>query len=103
MEIKVNEQTYKIDKFTRAKSKMYDEAFGKIKSKSEAGQMYSDEDYDLMVSTLVKIYDHQFSEAKLNDEDITDIIFAFINIQVGTQEKLNNRIEASKKAFTKRK
>lgn len=103
MEIKVGEKTYKIDKFNRKKSKLYDEAFEKIKTKSESGTTYSDEDYDLMVSTLVKIYDNQFSENELNEEDISDIIFAFINIQVTTQKNLNDKLEGAKKAFTKRK
>lgn len=104
MELILKNKTYKVDKILRAKNKIFNEAYEKIKTKADKSMEFNDDDLDLMVSTLVKVYDNQFTEEDINDDlDVADIIFNFMNIQIDIQSKLNKRIEQAKKSLPKGK
>lgn len=105
MEIKLKGKTYKCGVITRAKNRIYEAASEKFRIKSEKQEPFNDEDYEIMVETIVKLYDNEnVTEDAINDEmEISDIIFAFMNVQIQVQGKLNSKIEQAQKAFTKRK
>lgn len=104
MELILNNKKYKVDKINRAKNKIFNEAYEKIKVKAENNAEFNDDDLDLMVETIVKLYDGQFTEDEINDDmDIADIIFNFMQVQIQIQAKLNKNIENAKKAFSKGK
>lgn len=104
MKILVKGKEYKIDKITRAKNKIYAEAFNKINEKAEKGITNEDEDMDLIENTLVNLYDNQFTKEDLEEDmDVVELTFAFMEIQIDLQTRLNKKIEAAKKSFTKGK
>lgn len=102
MKIIINGKTFESGKITRAKYKIYTEAKKKITEKEEKSVDYNDDDLDLMVSTLVKLYDNQFSEDDINDDfEIADIIFEFMQCDIDIMGKLNNKIDKAQKGFLK--
>lgn len=104
MKIKINDIEYEFGKLTRGKEKIYNEAYKKIEDNSKKNKNTDEEDYDLMVNTLVKLYDNQFTEDDVNDNlETPDIMGAFMNILLYKQSKLNKYLEDSKKDFTKGK
>lgn len=104
MKIIINGKTFESGKITRAKYKIYTEAKKKITEKEEKSVDYNDEDLDLMVRTLVKLYDNQFSEDDINDDfEIADIIFEFMQCDIDIMGKLNNKIDKAQKGFLKMK
>lgn len=104
MELVLNTKKYEMGKITRAKKKVFDETFDKIRVKAEGGQEFNDDDLDLMVKTIVKLYDDQFTEEEINDDmDVADIIFNYMSVQIQIQGKLNKKIETAKKTFSKGK
>lgn len=104
MEITVKGKKYKLDKVTRAKNKIYSEAFKKINDNAEKGKTNDDEDMDLIEDILVKMYDEQFTKEDLEEDmDVVDLTFAFMEIQIDIQQRLNNKIDNVQKVFNKRK
>lgn len=102
MKIIINGKTFRSGKITRAKYKIYTEAKKKIAEKEEEIIDYNEEDLELMVSTLVKLYDNQFSEDDINsDFEISDIIFEFMQCDIDIMGKLNNKINKAQKDFLK--
>ena len=104
MKITVKGKEYKFDKITRVKNKIYTDAFNKINEKAEKGIANDDEDIDLINATLVKLYDNQFTCEDLDEDmDIVDLTYAFMEVQIDIQSRLNKKIENAKKSFTKGK
>ncbi|MBN1044913.1 hypothetical protein DVW08_05940 [Clostridium botulinum] len=104
MKLILNGKEYKVDKINRKKNTIFNEAYEKIKVKAETNAEFNDNDLDLMVETIVKLYDEQFTEDEVNEEmEVADIIFNFMQVQIEIQSKLNNKIEKAKKAFLKGK
>lgn len=104
MELTLNNKKYKVDKINRAKNKIFNEAYEKIKTKAEGEGEFNDEDLDLMVETIVKLYDNQFDIDEVNEDmEVADIIFNFMQVQIEIQSKLNKNIEKAKRAFSKGK
>lgn len=104
MELILNKKTYKVDKINRAKNKIFNEAYKTIKVKAEGNAEFNEEDLDLMVETIVKLYENQFTEEEVNEDmEIADIIFNFMNVQIEIQSKLNKNLENAQKAFPKGK
>lgn len=102
MKIKINDQEFDSGKIVRGKYKMYAEAKKKLQSKSEV--QYDDTDLDLMVNTLVKMYDNQFTEDDINEDlEVADIIFEFMQFDVEMIGKLDKKIDKATKAFMKGK
>lgn len=104
MKIKVKDKIYDSGKVTRKKYSIYTEAQKVMLEKQRLGSSYTDEDLDLMVSTIVKIYDNQFTEEDINEDfEISDIIFEFMNCDIEIVGKLDRKIDKATKAFTKGK
>lgn len=104
MQIIINGKKFESGKINRAKYKIYTEAKKKITEKEEKEIDYNDDDLDLMVSTLVKLYDNQFNEDDINNDfEIADIIFEFMQCDIDMMGKLNNKIDKAKKGFLKMK
>lgn len=109
MTITVNGKTYTIEKMNRKKKKLYTDEFYRIleiQKKLEKGVPVEITDDDLigeMYETLVKLYDHQFTVEELDEEDVTDMTFAFMSIQIELEEKLNKKADEAKKVFKKGK
>lgn len=100
MVIKLNDKEYKSVKMTRKYYKIYIEAFKKLETK----EIYDDEDLDLMVDTLVKIYDNKFTEDEVNKElAVNDIIYNFMMLQADETIELQKKIDKAQKAFLKSK
>lgn len=100
MLIKLNGKEYKSVKMTRKYYRIYMEAFKKLEKK----EIYEDEDLDLMVDILVKIYDCKFTEDEVNDDlAINDIVYNFMMLQAGENLELQKKIEKAQKAFLKSK
>lgn len=98
MEIILNGKTYKVDKISRAKYSLFNNAFKKIEEK----QIYDDEDLDLMAETIVKIYDNQFTVDDINEQlDVPDLIWAFSYINISIMEKINKKAKQVKRGFIK--
>ena len=104
MELILNKKKYTVEKINRAKNKLFNEAYEKIKVKAESNAEFNDDDLDLMVETIVKLYENQFTEDEVNEDmEVADIIFNFMQVQIQIQSKLNKNLENAKKAFTKGK
>ncbi|MCR6515803.1 hypothetical protein M4I33_13080 [Clostridium sp. LY3-2] len=102
MKIKILDKTFDSGKIVRKKYKIYTEAKEKLNNKN--GVEYTDEDLDLMVNTLVSIYDNQFTEEDINDNfEIADIIFEFMHCDIEVMGKLDSKIDKATKVFTKNK
>ncbi|GAA0069253.1 hypothetical protein UT300003_07760 [Clostridium sardiniense] len=102
MKINVKGQEFNSGKIVRGKYKLYTEAKEKLKAKSEVE--YDDTDLDLMVNTLVKMYDNQFTEDDINDDfEVSDIIFEFMQCDIEIMGKLDKKIDKATKAFMKGK
>lgn len=100
MVIKLNDKEYKSVKMTRKYYKIYIEAFKKLETKD----IYEDEDLDLMVKTLVNLYDNKFVEEDINEElTVSDIIYNFMMLQTDETIELQNKINKAQKAFLKSK
>lgn len=104
MKVIVKGKEYEVKKITRAKNKIFNDAFDKVKNKAEGGQEFSEEDLDLMVETLVKLYDNEFTHDDVNEDmEVSDIIFNFMGVQIDIQTKLNKKLNGAKKNFTQGK
>ncbi|KOA90874.1 phage tail assembly chaperone G [Clostridium botulinum] len=100
MKIIVKGKEYTSGKMVRSKYKIYSGAREKLIGKDT----YTDEDLDLMVDVLVKLYDEQFTEDDINDDmEVNEIIFNFLSADIEIADKLNNKIEKINKVFTKGK
>lgn len=100
MLIKLNDTEYKSVKMTRKYYKIYMDAFKKLENK----EIYDDDDLDLMVNTLVKIYNNKFTEEQINEElAVSDIIYNFMMLQVDENIELQNKIEKAQESFLKSK
>lgn len=100
MVIKLNDKEYKSVKMTRKYYKIYIEAFKQLENK----EIYEDEDLDLMVKTLVNLYDNKFDEEDINEElTVSDIIYNFMMLQTDETIELQKKIEKAQKAFQKSK
>lgn len=104
MEITVKGTKYKSGKINRKKYKTYTEAKKKIAEKEEKNIEYNEEDFDLMVNTLVELYDGQFTEDDINEDfEVADIIFEFMHCDIEVMGKLDNKLDKAIKVFTKGK
>lgn len=100
MKITINNKEYKSVKMTRKYYKIYMDAFKRLENK----EMYEDEDLDLMVKTLVNLYDNKFDEEEINEElTVSDIIYNFMMLQTDETIELQKKIEKAQKAFIKSK
>lgn len=96
MKITVNNKEFDSGKLLRSKYKKYTEVRDSLTQKEN----YSDEDLDDMVSTLVILFDNQFTEDDINkDFEVSDIIYNFMRADIEIAEKLNEKIEQTNKLF----
>ena len=104
IEFEAEKKEYELGKLIRAKDRIYTEASNKLTENAKKEEDTDDEDYDLMVSTLVKLYDNQFTEEEINENmETADITTAFMDILIYKQTKLNKNMEQRRKDFTKGK
>jgi uncharacterized protein YpuA (DUF1002 family) len=104
MKVIVKGKEYEVKKITRTKNKIFNDAFDKVKNKAEEDQEFNENDLDLMVETLVKLYDNEFTEEDINEDmEVSDIIFNFMGVQIDIQTKLNKKLNGAKKNFTQGK
>lgn len=104
MKVTVKGKEYEVKKITRTKNKIFNDAFAKVKNKAEEDQEFNENDLDLMVETLVKLYDNEFTEEDINEDmEVSDIIFNFMGVQIDIQTKLNKKLNGAKKNFTQGK
>ncbi|UFH66461.1 hypothetical protein KQH81_08045 [Clostridium cadaveris] len=100
MKITINNKEYKSVKMTRKYYKIYMEAFKQLENK----EMYEDDDLDLMIKILVKLYDNNFTEDDINNElSVYEIVYNFMMLQENELLELNKKIEKAQKAFQKSK
>ncbi|MFR4581581.1 phage tail assembly chaperone G [Clostridium cadaveris] len=100
MKITINNKEYKSVKMTRKYYKMYTDAYKILEGKS----VYEDDDLDLMIKILVKLYDNNFTEDDINNElSVYEIVYNFMMLQENELLELNKKIEKTQKAFLKGK
>lgn len=104
IEFEAETKEYELGKLLRTKEKIYNDASIKLTKNAAKEENTDEEDYDLMVRTLVELYDNQFTEEDINENmETADITTAFVDILIYKQTKLNKNMEDRKKAFTKGK
>lgn len=100
MQVVVKGKKYESGKITRNKYKIYTEARDKVINK----ELYNDADLDIMIKTIVAIYNNEFTEDDINDDmEVSDIILAFSVIDYEIAEKVNNKVEKIQKGFQRGK
>lgn len=96
MKIIINNKEYKSVKMTRKYYKIYMEAFKQLENR----EIYEDGDLDLMVKTIVKIFNNQFAEDDVNEDlSVSDIIYNFMMLQADESIELNKKLEKTQKVF----
>ncbi|WP_415287216.1 phage tail assembly chaperone G [Clostridium perfringens] len=100
MRITVKNKQYNIGEMKYEKYIPYIEARNKIIKK----EIYEPRDIDLMINTLVIVFDNQFTAKDIKDDmDISDIIFNFLNVDLEIANKSNKKALKVSEGFTKGK
>lgn len=100
MNITVKNKQYNSGKMMFDKYTTYIEARNKIIKKN----FYEVADIDLMINTLVNVFENQFTEKDIKDDmDISDIIFNFLNVDMEIANKSNKKALKVSEGFTKGK
>lgn len=100
MQVVVKGKKYESGKITRNKYKIFTEAREKVIDK----KFYDDSDLEIMIKTIIAIYNNEFTEDDINDDmEVSDIILAFSIIDYEIAEKVNNKIDKIQKGFQKGK
>ena len=100
MKITVKNKQYNIGEMKYEKYIPYIEARNKIIKK----ELYEPRDIDLMINTLVIVFDNQFTAKDIKDDmDISDIIFNFLNVDLEIANKSNKKALKVSEGFTKGK
>lgn len=102
MQIIIDGKKFESGKINRPKYSIYLKAKEKLTEKEEKGLSFNDDDLDLMVSTLVKLYDNQFTEDDINNNfEISDILFEFMHCDVDTYGSFGKKVSDVQKKFLK--
>lgn len=97
MKITVKNKEFDSGKLVRSKYTKY----LKVKEELTDKEAYTDEDLDKMVSTLVLLYDNQFTEDDINEDfEISDIIINFMSAEVEIAQKVDKKVNQLSKLFT---
>lgn len=97
MKITVKNREFDSGKLVRSKYTKYLKAKEELTDKEN----YTDEDLDKMVSTLVLLYDNQFTEDDINEDfEISDIIINFMSVEVEIAQKVDKKVDQLSKLFT---
>ncbi|EGT3600648.1 hypothetical protein FT888_10515 [Clostridium perfringens] len=100
MRITVKNKQYNIGEMKYEKYIPYIEARNKIIKK----EIYEPRDIDLMINTLVIVFDNQFTAKDIKEDmDISDIIFNFLNVDLEIANKSNEKALKVREGFTKGK
>ena len=100
MRITVKNKQYNIGEMKYEKYIPYIEARNKIIKK----ELYEPADVDLMINTLVLLFDNQFTKKDIiEDMKISDIIFNFLNVDVQIANESNKKAINVREGFTKGK
>lgn len=100
MKITVKNKQYNIGEMKYEKYIPYIEARNKIIKK----ELYEPADIDLMINTLVLLFDKKFTQKDIiEDMEISDIIFNFLNVDLEMANKSNKKVLKVSEGFTKGK
>ena len=108
MKITINDKEYESGKITREKYRSFCETFDSFLKKEVASMVFTDEDLDKMIESIVVVYGNQFTFDEASDalDEIPDILlnFSLINaaniITIGGKEYDCGKIGRKKyKAF----
>ncbi|MDU7068062.1 MAG: hypothetical protein E6343_08830 [Clostridium perfringens] len=100
MKITVKGKQYDSGKMLFDKYDVYTKARNELAEKV----LFNSEDINLMIDTLVFIFDDKFTAKDIKSEmDISDIIFNFSSIDIEISGKVNNKALKASEGFTKGK
>ena len=92
MKIIINDKEYESGKITREKYRVFADAYEKLLEKDANSLVFSEEDLDRMVKTIVAVYGEQFSFEEATDalDEISEILlnFSMINAEIMNKSKL---------------
>ena len=86
MKITINDKEYESGKITREKYRSFCETFDSFLKKEVASMVFTDEDLDKMIESIVVVYGNQFTFDEASDalDEIPDILlnFSLINAEI---------------------
>ena len=99
MKITINGKEYESGKITREKYRAFCKTYDSFLKKEAASMVFTDEDLDKMLETIVKVYGEQFSFEEANDglDEISDILLNFSMINAEILNKSNLQAEKAAK------
>ena len=96
MKITINDKEYESGKITREKYRSFCETFDSFLKKEAASMIFSDEDLDKMIESIVVVYGNQFTFDEASDalDEIPDILlnFSLINAEILNKSNLQANI-----------
>lgn len=91
MKITINDKEYESGKITREKYRSFCETFDSFLKKEVASMVFTDEDLDKMIESIVVVYGNQFTFDEASDalDEIPDILlnFSLINAEILNKSK----------------
>jgi hypothetical protein len=99
MKITINDKEYESGKITREKYRSFCETFDSFLKKEVASMVFTDEDLDKMIESIVVVYGNQFTFDEASDalDEIPDILLNFSLINAEILNKSNLQAEKTAK------
>ena len=99
MRITINEKEYESGKITREKYRSFCETFDSFLEKDANSMVFTDEDLDKMIESIVVVYGNQFTFDEASDalDEIPDILLNFSLINAEILNKSNLQAEKTAK------
>jgi len=99
MRITINEKEYESGKITREKYRLFCETFDSFLKKDANSMVFTDEDLDKMIESIVVVYGNQFTFDEASDalDEIPDILLNFSLINAEILNKSNLQAEKTAK------
>ena len=99
MRITINEKEYESGKITREKYRSFCETFDSFLKKDANSMVFTDEDLDKMIESIVVVYGNQFTFDEASDalDEIPDILLNFSLINAEILNKSNLQAEKTAK------